>query len=128
MIQRDWIFWQLFGDIYYMEIRCKKENCEHNTGCSCKASKVAVDKGHRCDSFNGDPLKDTLIAGEGHIFEVAEEKVKAHLKSVPLSCTARTCLFNKETKCTANGITVIDESKKESVSRDCADCATFCEK
>ncbi|MDR0462350.1 MAG: DUF1540 domain-containing protein [Christensenellaceae bacterium] len=103
-----------------MEIRCKKENCGHNTGCSCKAGSINVDKATHCDSYSPDLLKEELTEQHGHIFQVAESKVKRNLKNVPLQCNATGCLFNKEKRCNANGITVIDDKGK-------ADCATFCE-
>jgi len=103
-----------------MEIRCKKDNCEHNTGCSCKAGSIAVDKGgHHCCSYIDNPLKSNLIEENGDIFSVAEEKVHRHIRSVPLACNEKTCLFNKEERCQANGVTVIDDGKK-------ACCATYC--
>ena len=105
-----------------MEIRCKKENCEYNTGCSCKAHSIAVDRAHSCCTYTPSPLKQNLIDQNGNIFEVAENKVQNHLRNVPLTCTARTCLFNKEEKCQANGISVIDGDQGEQE----AGCATFC--
>jgi hypothetical protein len=44
---------------------------------------------------------------------------KQHLKSVPLGCKAKECIYNKEEKCRANGISIVD-------SEHCADCATYC--
>ena len=103
------------------EIKCKKETCEHNTGCSCCAGSINIDRGTHCDSFVENQLKEELTEQHGHIFQVKEKKIKRNIKSVPLACTATNCLFNKEKKCNANGITVIDE-------KACANCATFCKK
>jgi len=108
-----------------MEIRCKKGNCKHNTGCSCSAKDVEISRGTECNSFVKDEIKDDLMIENGNIFEVAEELVPKNLKNVPLECRARNCLYNRQDMCHANGITVIntdDESDEE------ADCATFCEK
>ena len=112
-----------------MEIRCKKENCEYNTGCSCKAGSIAVDRVHHCASYTCSPLKDELTEQHGNIFEVTEKKAKSHLRNVPLACSAKTCLFNKDEHCQANGITVLDDTDADSkpASADCADCATFCD-
>jgi hypothetical protein len=115
-----------------MEIRCKKNDCKHNTGCSCSAHKVEIDRGIECNSYVRDPLKKNLIRDCGNIFAVAEEKIDANVKSVPLACRAKSCLHNKEEKCHANGISVIDTTKKKPLpvggGSDCAACATFCGK
>jgi hypothetical protein len=103
------------------EIKCKKETCEYNTGCSCCAGCVTIDRGTHCNSFVENPLKEELTEAHGHIFQVPDKKVKRNIKNVPLNCTATSCLFNKDKLCQANGITVIDEEQK-------ADCATYCEK
>lgn len=108
-----------------MEIRCKKGDCKHNTGCSCEAASVEIARGTECNSYEKDEIKEELIIENGNIFEVAEELVSKNLKSVPLECRARDCLYNRKDECHANGITVIncDEDGDEE-----ADCATFCEK
>ena len=103
-----------------MEIRCKKEDCKHNTGCSCRASSIEIDRIHHCDSYVKNPIKQRLMQDNGNIFEVAEEMVPHHLKNIPLECVAKNCLYNKTELCHANGITVVEDS-------NCADCATFCE-
>jgi aspartate carbamoyltransferase regulatory subunit len=79
-----------------------------------------IDRGIHCDSYVKNPLKTDLIIEHGNIFDVAEKIVPSNLRNVPLECMAKTCLFNKEERCHANGITIVDESEN-------ADCATFCE-
>ena len=105
-----------------MEIRCKKEDCKHNTGCSCRAHSVKIARGTECNSYVNNPLKENLMQENGNIFGVAEEMVKSNLKNVPLECKARACLYNRAERCHANGITVIDDE-----CGTCADCATFCQ-
>ena len=104
-----------------MEIRCKKGNCKHNTGCSCSAKSVEVSRGVVCNSYENDELKEDLMIENGNIFEVAEELVARNLKNVPLVCRVKNCLYNRQETCHANGITVIDGD-------DSADCATFIER
>lgn len=138
-----------------MEIRCKKNDCRHNTGCSCAAHKVEIDRGIACNSYERDPLKKNLIRDCGNIFAVAEDKINANVKNVPLACRAKACLHNNSEKCHANGISVIaknddpsffdiskvfrkaktsaiDATKKKKPipvgDCDCASCATFCGK
>lgn len=103
-----------------MEIRCKKENCKHNTGCSCAAGGIEIDRATHCDSYACNPLKDELIQRNGNIFEVAEDLVPTNLKRVPLVCAAKACIYNKDAHCQASGITVVDDETH-------ADCASFCE-
>ena len=102
-----------------MEIRCKKEDCKHNTGCSCKANLIDVDRAAHCGSYINNPIKDDIMAENGNIFKVAEEKVAQNLLNVPIECHAKNCLFNKDERCHANGITVTEGEKL-------ADCVTFC--
>ena len=106
-----------------MEIRCKKEDCKFNTGCSCKAGMLEVDNKHHCATYSNDPLKEELIKEEGSIFEVADKIAPNHLLNVPLECAAKNCLYNKSSQCHADGISVIDVDED---SGDVADCATFC--
>jgi len=106
-----------------MEIRCKKEDCKHNTGCSCCAGVVQIDRGTHCDSYVHNSLKEELIQENGSIFKVDESIAPQHLKNVPLECRAKSCIHNREESCTANGITVIDDEDDDTH----ADCATFCE-
>ena len=108
-----------------MEIRCKKGNCKFNTGCSCAANEVEIGRGIECNSYTKDEIKDNLMIENGNIFEIAEELVPKNLKSVPLQCRARNCLFNRADICHANGITIIDGGGD---NKNRADCATFCEK
>ena len=110
-----------------MEIRCKKGDCKHNTGCSCSAKGVEISRGVECNSYVKDEIKKDIMIENGNIFQVAEELVPKNLKNVPLECRARVCLYNKQDLCHANGITVID-GEKENKNIECADCATFIER
>ena len=104
-----------------MEIRCKKGDCKHNTGCSCSAANVEIERAVTCGSYVKDQIKESIMIENGNIFEVAEELIVKNLKDVPLACRVRNCLYNKTDKCYANGITVID-------CDDEADCATYIER
>lgn len=104
-----------------MEILCRKTDCTYNTGCSCKANGIDVDRAFRCATFTKDDLKEALIIENGNLFEVSEELVPKNIRNVPLGCRARNCLYNREEKCYANGISIIDDS-------DEAECATYIER
>jgi hypothetical protein len=111
-----------------MEIRCKKEDCKHNTGCSCAAGVVAINRGSHCESYTNDPLKNEIIKENGNIFKVADEIAPTHIRNVPLECGAKSCLFNKDAACRADGITIISADDGASRCGGCcnADCVTFC--
>ena len=109
-----------------MEIRCKKGDCEHNTGCSCKARAVQIDNGTAaCHTYHKDAVKENIIIENGNIFEVSQDMAEKNTNNVPLECAAHKCLYNHGKKCIANGITVIDS--ESSSSKQDASCATFVE-
>jgi len=112
-----------------MEIRCRKCDCSYNTGASCEAKGIQVGRGHDCETYLKNELKQNLIIENGNLFEVAEELVSKNMKNVPLACDAKSCIFNKSGKeCTANGITVIDgDDESQKGCSEKAECATFCE-
>ena len=101
-----------------MEIRCRKGDCAYNNGCSCNAKAIDVTRGIACETYIKDELKKSLIIQNGNLFEVSEELVARNLRNVHLKCMAKGCLYNQDTKCQANGISVID-------NEDDAECATF---
>jgi len=110
-----------------MEIRCRKGDCTHNTGSSCRAKSVNICKDTaECETFKKDDIKEKIIIENGNIFEVADELKAINTRNVPLTCDATDCLFNKKENCIANGIVVVDD--EESDNEGCsACCATFCE-
>jgi hypothetical protein len=111
-----------------MEVRCRKGDCSFNTGCSCKAKGITIEReSTACDTYDKDPIKKSLIIENGNIFEVTDKEVVAkNMRNVPLACEAKSCLYNKNAKCCANGITVIDGNNTET-GREDAECATFVE-
>ena len=105
-----------------MEIRCGKEDCKHNTGCSCNASDIIISKATHCESYECNLLKDKLISENGNIFSVAEDMAPQYLQNVPLECMKKDCIYNKQEACHASGIRIINGDND-----DCADCATYCQ-
>ena len=108
-----------------MEIRCKKQDCRHNTGCSCRAGHITVDRAHHCASYEKDALKQDIIDNNGDIFSVSDKRAPNHLRNVPLDCKAKSCLYNRQEQCSADGISVIDCNDGDPQD-DFADCATYC--
>jgi len=102
-----------------MEIRCRKCNCTHNTGSSCRAKAVKICKDTaECVTFNRDAAKQEVIVRNGNLFNATKDLSKRNTRNVPLTCSATNCLFNKRENCIANGILVTEDG---------ASCATFTE-
>ena len=98
-----------------MNIRCRKINCKFNHAGTCHAHQVWVCRGAVCETYQKDDEKTDL--------ELASELAPTIPNNVPLRCTAATCLYNRDCRCGANGIAVIDNENKNQ-----ADCATFIER
>ncbi len=105
-----------------MDIKCRRTSCEFNRGHTCNAARVDISTMAMCHTFERDITKPTEeLDLSRHMFESAPEYANSrHIKNVALKCKAQGCLFNKECKCRANGITVIDDHEH---SR----CATYIE-
>ena len=117
-----------------MEIRCRKCDCVHNTGSSCRAKTVNIaDDTAECDTFLKDSGKHGATVRKGKLFESAKHLKPTNTRSVPLVCRATNCLFNRRENCVANGICVVDDTsislgKKPATRDNCgASCATFIE-
>ena len=109
-----------------MEIRCKKGDCEHNTGSSCKARAIKIENGTAaCETYTHDTDKENIVIKNGNIFEAAKNIAPKNTNNVPLKCAAKKCLYNREERCIANGILVID-NQSSTCEADAA-CATFVE-
>lgn len=96
-----------------MDIKCRKTKCKYNKTYSCMAKKILVEENTRCATYELDDKKeiedknkktDTSknIFGKG----IKNSSLKAR-KNIVIECKAD-CLFNKDGKCKANGITVND--------------------
>lgn len=99
-----------------MDIKCRKTSCRFNKGLSCTASFVEIGQATKCQSFvrGGDEFDFSR-----RMFETAPEFGSSrNIKQVNLKCESTDCLFNKECRCNANGITVLDEQNKPQ-------CGTF---
>lgn len=106
-----------------MEIRCRKNDCHFNNGCSCNASSVNIYRCGTCGAYECDSVKRDKINKDPNFFELASELVPGNTNNVPLTCKAGLCLFNRAGSCRANGISVVDDD-----SHNLAGCATFIER
>lgn len=103
-----------------MDIRCRRTICVHNKGHTCFSGCINIDKCAFCNTFE---KREDCSANEldfsKNMFESAPEYSNfRHIKNVALTCCATKCVFNKNKKCMANGITVVEDNKKSC-------CATY---
>ncbi len=105
-----------------MDLRCNKTNCKHNCKCTCTASEVHIAKNTDCQTYDKDFAKNEKNTQNvsKDMFEIAPEVAEfSHKGNMCVDCHAK-CLFNKNGKCNANGITVLEDSEK-------GFCGTFIE-
>lgn len=103
-----------------MDIKCRKTTCTFNKGHTCCSCKVDITKNAVCKTFEKEEQKDDdNFDLSKKMFEVAPSYSNSrHIKNLLLECDAQKCLFNKNGKCRANGITVLDQN-------DQTQCGTF---
>lgn len=92
-----------------MDLKCRKTTCKHNNKYACMAKTILVGKKTDCETFEKDPCKDKddLQDVSKTMFESAPDlHPYRHNKECDINCNAE-CLFNKNGKCKANGITVL---------------------
>ena len=89
-----------------MDLRCRKTTCKFNNNLTCTAGEINITEKFLCASFKEDKTKKELDFSSqifnGKTPQIAEYR---HIKNACLTCKAK-CLFNKNLKCIANGITV----------------------
>ncbi len=98
------------------DLKCGQKNCKYNHGYCCCAKDIAVSHGTCCTTFeqsDGDKNINTEAAAE---FSKPDFSV-----DTAVVCNAP-CLFNRSTKCIANGITV------STADDGSAECLTFIKK
>ena len=105
-----------------MDIRCNKTDCKHNNKYACMAKEIHVAKNTDCRTYDKDyeKQKKNLQDVSRDMFEIAPEIGDfSHSDKLCVDCHAH-CLFNKNMKCNANGITVLEAERK-------GVCGTFIE-
>lgn len=93
------------------DIKCKRQGCVYNKNCNCTSKDIEVNKKTECKTY--EPSKNT------DIHEVEKISQPAIRKDIAVACKAD-CLFNKESQCIANGITV-----QTCENTSCPNCCTF---
>ena len=95
------------------DLKCGLKECKYNKGYSCCAKSIKVDTYTDCLTYSPDEKK------RNSLFEAADDFVPANYSvDTAITCTAK-CIFNKDTRCIANGITVMGQGTGD------ATCLTY---
>lgn len=95
------------------DLKCSIKICAFNQGYSCGAKEITVNDTAICSSYTKDHSKK-----DNKMFELGLDETKPDYSvDTRVNCTAP-CIFQKNRKCVAVGITVLSEKLK-------AECATF---
>ena len=93
-----------------VDLKCKCGKCEFNDHCNCYARHIIVTRTSKCGTFTPSIDQSKTEFSD----EIAQPLVRP---SVEVLCQAK-CLFNKQGKCLANGISVMADSNS-------AECGTY---
>ena len=95
-----------------MDIRCRKTGCVYNDKYTCKAKEILIEKDCCCQKFEED-LQKPKVDKTQYIFSDNPPKYAPQRDSlaIEIECKAH-CLFNKDVKCVATGITLNDIKEK----------------
>lgn len=93
-----------------MDIRCRKTKCKYNDRYTCKAKNILIGQGDLCETYqdSGDKTKDVSKKIFRKTPQYAPQRDTNKMK---IECE-NNCLFNKEGRCIANGITINDIKEK----------------
>ena len=103
-----------------MDIRCRKTSCKFNDRYTCRAKEILIKKDLACEKFEhvrGKAVDKTKWLFSENPPQYAPQRDSA---TIGIGCKAH-CLFNKDGKCVANGITLNDLKEKPL-------CVTFLKK
>lgn len=96
-----------------MDVKCRKTTCKYNKTHNCMAKKNLVEADTQCVTYEKD-TRDNILENNKHN-DMSKTLFQKKIKDAPyrsrrnivIECKAD-CLFNKNGKCQANGITVND--------------------
>lgn len=93
-----------------MDIRCRKTSCKFNDKYTCRAKEILIKKNIECEKFQNakPPIDKTKWIFTDNPPIYAPQRDSA---TISIICRAH-CLFNKDGKCVANGITLNDLNEK----------------
>jgi hypothetical protein len=89
-----------------MDIRCRKTDCKYNEGLTCLVNELNINDKNNCKEYIKGKEKIDISK---QIFSDTPPEIKDYrrVKDMNLHCSAE-CLFNRQGKCIANGITIND--------------------
>lgn len=91
------------------DLKCGLKECKFNKGYCCCAKSIDVSGYTDCLTYSPDEKKRSSV------FEAADDFVPANYAvDTNVHCTAK-CMFNRDNKCIANGITVMGQGEAEAV-------------
>ena len=91
------------------DIKCGLKDCRFNKGYCCCAKSIDVSTRTDCLTYSPDEKK------RNSLFEAAADFIPANYSvATAVTCTAK-WIFNKDTRCVSNGITVMGEGNGEVV-------------
>lgn len=83
-----------------VDLKCKRADCTHNTNCNCTINNLKINKDTDCTCYKQDNSKPI-----SHTDEIPQPLTR---NNTEVECDAQ-CIFNSESHCKANGITVCTE-------------------
>ena len=98
------------------DLKCGLKACVHNHGYCCVAKQIKVDAQTDCMTYEADEAKRNSLFEAGEDFVPRDYSVDTFVK-----CEAE-CLFNKDKRCYANGITVMTHKAGDAM------CLTYIQK
>lgn len=93
------------------DLKCKRQDCEYNKNWNCTVKNLEIKDDTSCNTY--------VKSNEAEVGEVEKIDQPAIRKNINVDCKAN-CLFNKDSVCEANGITVQTET-----NITCPNCCTF---
>lgn len=95
------------------DLKCGLKGCKYNQGYCCCAKEINVDRHTDCLTYTPDENKRKGMFESGSDFAKANYSV-----DTGVTCSAN-CIFNRDNRCIANGITVMGKDRNQ------AECLTY---
>jgi len=94
-----------------MDVRCRKLRCKNNKLQTCTLKTFAIDKKAHCSDYEFDEAKKSVDTTKN----MFEQKIKFSpfkgIKKFKMHCDASSCIFNKNTDCMSNGLTILNNNE-----------------
>ncbi|MDR1138987.1 MAG: DUF1540 domain-containing protein [Clostridiales bacterium] len=91
------------------DLKCGLRDCRYNKGYCCVSKKIGIDHNTDCISYTPSEHKRKSLFESGEDFAPANYSV-----DTAIECKA-SCIFNKNDKCIANGITVMNTEEDKAM-------------